>query len=92
MYNGFAIARDGEHALQPEDIDPFLCTHIVFSFAEVDETGTRLKDPDHFEANYLYDVILWRNQIKIKYKIKHQDFKHDMNKMENMYDFKNFYA
>lgn len=56
VYNGFALARDGEHGLQPEDIDPFLCTHIIFSFAEVDETGTRLKDPDHFEAKYLYDV------------------------------------
>lgn len=54
VYNGFAIARDGEHGLQPEDIDPFMCTHIIFSFAEIDESGTRLKDPDHFEANYLY--------------------------------------
>ena len=52
-YNIWALSRDQSHGLAPEDIDPFLCTHIILGFAEVDETGLRLKDPNHYDQEYL---------------------------------------
>ena len=31
--------RPGVGRFVPENIDPFLCTHIIYAFAKLDETG-----------------------------------------------------
>nr|H2A0L4.1 RecName: Full=Putative chitinase 1; AltName: Full=Chitinase-like protein 1; Short=Clp1; Flags: Precursor [Pinctada margaritifera]CCE46155.1 clp1 protein [Pinctada margaritifera] len=54
-YNGWALYRDSEHALKPENIDAFLCTHLVFAFGAIDETGTRIYVPEVFEDMHLFE-------------------------------------
>ncbi|KAK3091011.1 hypothetical protein FSP39_016448 [Pinctada imbricata] len=62
-YNSWSLSRNPEHGLIPEDIDPFLCTHIILGFAEIDETGLRLKDPNHYQQEYLYQRIVRLRRI-----------------------------
>jgi chitinase len=41
-YSSFAQNRQGVGKFLPEDIDPFLCTHIIFAFVDIDPSGTDL--------------------------------------------------
>ena len=34
-YSSYAQSRAEGGAFVPEDIDPFLCTHVIFAFADV---------------------------------------------------------
>ena len=34
-YENWAQYRPGVQAMRPKDIDPYLCTHIVYAFARV---------------------------------------------------------
>ncbi|KAK7091100.1 chitinase-3-like protein 1 [Littorina saxatilis] len=41
-YSSFAQNRQGIGKFLPEDIDPFLCTHIIFAFVDIDPSGNDL--------------------------------------------------
>ena len=38
-YTNWAQYRSGDAMFTPENIDPFLCTHIVYAFAKIDRSG-----------------------------------------------------
>jgi len=42
-YSGWAVSRPAPNNLQPGDIDVNLCTHVIYSFATLDGTGTQLQ-------------------------------------------------
>lgn len=52
-YGSWAVYRPGQGKFDVEDIDPFLCTHVLYAFAGLQEsTGTIISlDP----WNDLYD-------------------------------------
>jgi len=39
--------RDGYGRFQPENIDPFLCTHVIYAFAYIDEVSLLLRSIEH---------------------------------------------
>jgi hypothetical protein len=39
--------RDGYGRFQPENIDPFLCTHVIYAFAYIDEVNLLLRSIEH---------------------------------------------
>ena len=41
-YSSFAQNRQGVGKFLPEDIDPYLCTHIIFAFVDINQRGTDL--------------------------------------------------
>lgn len=41
-YSSFAQNRQGIGKFLPEDIDPFLCTHVLFAFVDIHPSGTEL--------------------------------------------------
>ena len=51
----------------PEDIDPSLCTHVVYAFALLDETELVIKPYDTFVDSVFYKKItaLKRHGIKV---------------------------
>ncbi|XP_033739595.1 putative chitinase 1 [Pecten maximus] len=53
FYSGWSLYRDGKMGLAPEDIDPYLCTHVVFAYATLDDTGTQIRVPDGYETEEL---------------------------------------
>ncbi|KAL8594958.1 hypothetical protein ACOMHN_038755 [Nucella lapillus] len=42
-YSSFAQNRQGIGKFLPEDIDPFLCTHLIFAFVDITRDGTNLR-------------------------------------------------
>ncbi|RUS78750.1 hypothetical protein EGW08_013501, partial [Elysia chlorotica] len=41
-YSSFAQTREGPGNFLPEDIDPHLCTHVIFAFVDITADGTDL--------------------------------------------------
>ncbi len=39
--------REGYGRFQPENIDPFLCTHVIYAFAYIDEESLLLRSIEH---------------------------------------------
>ncbi len=35
-FNFLAVKRPGGGSMTPEDIDPCLCTHVIYAFSEMD--------------------------------------------------------
>ena len=38
-YTNWSQYRPGVGRFVPENVDPFLCTHVIYAFAKVDEAG-----------------------------------------------------
>ena len=51
FYSGWAVQRDGEKALKPENIDAFMCTHLVISYGVIDTNGEGLLTPDYISEH-----------------------------------------
>ncbi len=52
-YGSWAVYRYGPGKFDVENIDPFLCTHLIFTFAGLDERTNRIVSLDPY--NDLYD-------------------------------------
>ncbi|XP_063447727.1 putative chitinase 1 [Mytilus trossulus] len=49
-FSGSSIYRDGvEFSLKPSDIDPFLCTHLIYASAALNDDGSAVKLPDGYD-------------------------------------------
>uniref|UniRef100_A0A452FFD5 Oviduct-specific glycoprotein n=1 Tax=Capra hircus TaxID=9925 RepID=A0A452FFD5_CAPHI len=44
-FTNWAFSRPSPASILPRDLDPFLCTHLVFAFASVNNNRIVLKDP-----------------------------------------------
>jgi hypothetical protein len=56
-FSGGSIYRDGhEHAMKIKDIDPFLCTHMIYASAALNDDGSGVKLPDGYE-DFQQDVL-----------------------------------
>ncbi|CAL1547452.1 unnamed protein product [Lymnaea stagnalis] len=64
-YGSSANARPGLGKFWPENIDPFLCTHLIFAFVDITEDGTGLK-PNNW--NDLGENGLYARTMKLKEK------------------------
>ena len=42
-YGSWAVYRNPPNDLRAGSIDPHLCSHLVFSFATIEDNGTQLK-------------------------------------------------
>ncbi|XP_076458614.1 chitinase-3-like protein 1 [Babylonia areolata] len=61
-YSNWAQYRTGEGKFVPQDIDPFVCTHILYAFAKIDQATTSLAP---FEWN---DDKMYKEIMKLKKK------------------------
>lgn len=52
-YYALHEATNGTTPLQPEDIDPFLCTHILIAFATVENCTLQPLQPGDIEVRQL---------------------------------------
>ncbi|ESO85833.1 hypothetical protein LOTGIDRAFT_195779 [Lottia gigantea] len=59
----WARYRKGEDKFTPEDIDPNLCTHLMFAFATLDSTATKIKPTDPSDDPSFYKRF---NDLKLK--------------------------
>nr|KAG5699922.1 hypothetical protein BaRGS_018221 [Batillaria attramentaria] len=64
-YSSFAQNRQGIGKFLPEDIDPFLCTHIIYAFVDIDPSGTDLMP---FNRNDVGPGGLYARTIALKEK------------------------
>ena len=48
-YESWAIYRDEPMTTSPADVDPFGCTHVIYSFLGLDKTSltVTILDPDY---------------------------------------------
>ncbi|KAH9488968.1 hypothetical protein Btru_061747 [Bulinus truncatus] len=55
-YSSFAYKRHSVGNFVPEDINPYLCTHIIYAFVEITKDGTDLKpaNPNDLGPDGLY--------------------------------------
>ena len=63
-FTNWAWYRPGVGKYKPEDIDPTLCTHIVYGFAKLDEEELVIKPDDSWadvENNFYKKVTDLRN-------------------------------
>ncbi|GFR87630.1 acidic mammalian chitinase [Elysia marginata] len=64
-YGTSANSRPGVGKFWPENVDPFLCTHLIFAFADITKDGTNIK-PNNWNdlgENGSFDVFyeaVWR--------------------------------
>lgn len=56
----FSQYRKGSAKFLPENIDPFLCTHIIYAFAYIDEIELKIKT---IEAN---DLEMYKRVNRLK--------------------------
>ncbi|KAI8787664.1 acidic mammalian chitinase [Biomphalaria glabrata] len=66
-YGSSANARPELGKFWPENIDPFLCTHLIFAFVDITEDGTGLR-PNNW--NDLGENGLYARTLKLKEKNK----------------------
>lgn len=52
-YSSWAVYRNGNGKLDVENLDPFLCTHLIFAFAGLEASSNTIKVLDPY--NELYD-------------------------------------
>ena len=45
-FEGWSHLRDDPVQFEPEDVDPTLCTHIIFAFAQLDDSGLHIVEQD----------------------------------------------
>ena len=66
-FTNWAWYRPGMGKYAPEDIDPSLCTHVVYAFALLDETELVIKPYDTFVDSVFYKKItaLKRHGVKV---------------------------
>ena len=55
-FTNWAWYRQGRGKYRPEDIDPYLCTHIVYGFAVLDRNRLLIKPHDTW-ADYDNSVL-----------------------------------
>ncbi|XP_076456716.1 putative chitinase 10 [Babylonia areolata] len=60
-YSSFAQNRQGLGKFLPEDINPFLCTHIIFAFVDISPDGSQLVpfNRNDVGATGLYQRTMW---------------------------------
>ncbi|KAB0801555.1 hypothetical protein PPYR_05909 [Photinus pyralis] len=47
-YGSWSVYRPGDGSCKVEDIDPFLCTHAIYAFVGIDQTGSiKILDPSN---------------------------------------------
>ena len=63
-FTNWAFSRPSPASILPRDLDPFLCTHLVFAFASVNNNRIVLKDP-------LDEKILYPEFNKLKERCVH---------------------
>ena len=56
-YTNWSQYRPGEGKFLPEDVDPYLCTHLMFSFAKIHQGKVQV---------YVYRILLHQNWIQIE--------------------------
>ncbi|XP_041362147.1 chitotriosidase-1-like [Gigantopelta aegis] len=64
-YSSFAQTRNGIGKFLPENIDPFLCTHMIFAFVDISPNG---RDLIAFNWNDVGDNGLYQRTISLKQK------------------------
>ena len=66
-YTNWSQYRQGKASFLPEDIDPFMCTHIVYAFAKLNDDH-RLEEFEWNDPNTEWSVGMYermmRNRVK----------------------------
>lgn len=65
-YSSFAQTRPGIGKFLPEDIDPFMCTHVIFAFVDISSDG---KDLISFNWNDKGENGLYSRTLALKNEI-----------------------
>ena len=56
-FTNWAWYRQGVGKYEPEDIDPSICTHVVYAFAVLDESKLLMKPSDTIVDRAFYQKI-----------------------------------
>ena len=57
FYDTSSSNRSIDHRFSPENIDPFLCTNIIVSYANVANNALDILDPDHLSTLFSRGVF-----------------------------------
>merc|ERR1712137_616940 len=62
-YSGWAMYRPAPYDVLPGDLNPSLCTHLLFAFATLDDNGTQLvvEDPNEQPLYHSFTNLKYKN-------------------------------